>query len=103
MKLRTLQALMFVLVLSLLAADFSVGCGQGYVYGPVTQKFTRGGDSGDTWLIAVSGTPYEVPLGFYTKVELGDTVKYTGKQWQIIKTARGETPAPQPSTPGKTY
>lgn len=103
MKLRTLQALLFVLVLSLFAADFSVGCGQGYVYGPVTQKFTRGGDGGDTWIIAVDGKPYEVPQGFYLKVALGDTVKYTGKQWQLVKTARGDTPAPEPSTPGKTY
>jgi hypothetical protein len=103
MKIRTVQAVLFVMVLSLFAADFSMGCGKGYVYGPVTQKFNRGGDS-QTYLIAVSGTPYEVPMDFWQKVQLGDTVKYTGKQWQLVKTAKGETPAPSNEpTPGKTY
>jgi hypothetical protein len=104
MKLRTVQAILFVLVLSLFAADFSLGCGHGYVYGPVTQKFRHGGDDGETFLIAVSGTPYEVPQAFWTRVELGDTVKYTGKQWQLVKTAKGETPAPSNApAPGPTY
>jgi hypothetical protein len=91
MKLRTIQALVFMLVLSVFAADFSVGCGSGYVYGPVTQKYRSGGDS-ETWNIAVDGTPYTVPLEFYNRVNLGDTVKFTGNQWQIVKTASGATP-----------
>lgn len=105
MKVRTLQAVLFVLALSLFAADFSIGCGHGYVYGPVTEKFRHGGEGGDTYLIAVSGSPYEVPPEFWARVQVGDTVKFTGKQWQVIKTAKGETPAPstEPSTPGKTY
>lgn len=92
MKLRTLQALLFVLVLSVFAADFSVGCGQGYVYGPVTQKFRTGGDT-ESWQIAVNGTPYEVPQEFYNQVNLGDTVKFAGKRWEIVKVAGGTTPA----------
>jgi hypothetical protein len=104
MKIRTVQAILFVLVLSLFAADFSLGCGKGFVYGPVTQKFRRGGDDGSTFLIAVSGTPYEVPQTFWFNVQLGDTVKYTGKQWLLVKTAKGETPAPSTEpAPGKTY
>lgn len=87
MKFRTLHALLFVLVLSVFAADFSVGCGQGYVYGPVTQKFRTGGDT-ESWNIAVNGTPYNVPLEFYTRVEVGDTVKYTGSHWEIVKPAK---------------
>lgn len=92
MRLRTVQALLFVLVLTVFAADFSMGCGQGYVYGPVTQKFTSGADN-DGYTIAVSGTPYTVPLEFYERVNVGDTVKYTGARWEIIKTASGTTPA----------
>jgi hypothetical protein len=91
MRLRTLQALLFVLVLSVFAADFSVGCGQGYVYGPVTQKFQSGGDN-DGHTIAVNGTPYTVPLEFFNRVSVGDTVKFAGSTWQIVKTASGTTP-----------
>jgi hypothetical protein len=90
MKARTIQALLFVLVLSVFAADFSVGCGQGYVYGPVTQKYLTGADSSE-FTIAVNGTPYTVPLDFYSRVRLGDTVKYTS-HWEIVKTASGATP-----------
>lgn len=91
MRLRTVQALLFVLVLSVFAADFTVGCGQGYVYGPVTQKFTSGADN-DAYTIAVSGTPYSVPLDFYDRVNVGDTVKFAGSRWEIVKTASGTTP-----------
>lgn len=91
MKARTIQALVFVLVLSVFAADFTVGCGQGYVYGPVTQKYRQGGDS-ETYVIAVNGTPYNVPLDFFQRVNLGDTVKYGGSHWEIVKTAGGATP-----------
>lgn len=90
MKARTIQALLFVLVLSVFAADFTVGCGQGYVYGPVTQKYRTGADS-EGYTIAVNGTPYAVPLDFYNRVSLGDTVKYTS-HWEIVKTASGATP-----------
>lgn len=92
MRFRTLQALLFVLVLSVFAADFSVGCGQGYVYGPVTQKFRTGGDA-EAWNIAVNGTPYTVPQEFFNRVSMGDTVKFTGSNWEIVKTASGTTPA----------
>ncbi len=91
MKVRTIQALVFVLVLSVFAADFTVGCGQGYVLGPVTQKYRSGGDA-EGYIIAVNGSPYNVPIGFYDRVNLGDTVKYTGSRWEIVKTASGATP-----------
>ncbi len=91
MKLRTIQALVFVLVLSIFAAEFTVGCGSGYVYGPVTQKYRTGAD-GQDWTIAVNGTPYTVPLEFYNRINLGDTVKFAGSHWEIVKTASGATP-----------
>ena len=91
MKVRTIQALVFVLVLSVFAADFTVGCGQGYVLGPVTQKYRSGSDASG-YTIAVNGTPYDVPIDFYNRVNLGDTVKYTGSHWEIVKTASGATP-----------
>jgi hypothetical protein len=96
------KALLFVGILSLFAADVSVGCGQGYVYGPVTQKYASGADTGDH-LISVNGTAYDVPLGFFTRVHLGDTVKFDGKAWTVVKRAQAPaTPAPaypSPSTP----
>jgi hypothetical protein len=88
------KALLFVAVLSLFAADFNVGCGQGYVYGPVTQKYATGADTGDH-LISVSGTSYDVPLDFFSRVRVGDTVKFDGKAWTIVKRAQAPaTPAP---------
>ncbi len=96
MRGRMWMALLFVAVLSAFAADISVGCGQGYVYGPVTQKFLTGGDTGD-YMIAVSGTAYEVPLAFYQQVRVGDTVKFDGKAWSIIKRAESPAPATAPT------
>lgn len=82
--------LLFVLMLSLFAADVSVGCGQhAYVYGRVTGKYVRGADAGD-YLIDVDGTPYEVPLTFYNEVSVGQTVRFNGQVWSTV---------PQSSTP----
>ena len=93
MRVRTVQMLAFVLALSVFAADVTVGCGQGFVYGPVTQKYRTGPDS-DTHVIAVNDTPYDVPQGFYNQVQIGDTVKFTGREWQIVKTAGGTPVTP---------
>ena len=103
MKIGTVRAVLFVLALSAFAADITLGCGQGFVYGPVTQKYHVGADA-DEYIIAVNDTPYSVPQSFYNQVGLGDTVKYTGKQWVLVKTARGTTPkTPGTTTPGPTY
>ena len=80
MRIRTIQVLLFVLVLAVFAADFTTGCGKGYIYGRVTQKYNMGGNS-ETYMIAVNGQPYQVPLGFWQTVSLGDWVRYTGKDW----------------------
>src|SRR5215467_6647912 len=64
MRIRTIQVLLFVLVLAVFAADFTTGCGKGYIYGRVTQKYNMGGNS-ETYMIAVNGQPYQVPLGFW--------------------------------------
>jgi len=96
-----LKALLFIAILSVFAADFSVGCGQGYVYGPVTQKLNTGGGNGD-YLIAVDGATYDVPLSFYNQVRVGDTVKFDGRAWTIVKPAGASpasTPAPASTTP----
>ena len=52
------------------------------VHGVVTQKFVSGGDSGE-YRIAVDGTPYVVPLGFYVTVSIGETVNFDGTNWTI--------------------
>jgi hypothetical protein len=95
MRGRTVQALLFILALSVFAADMSVGCGQGFIIGPVTAKYRSSPDSG-SYLIAVNGTPYDVPQDFYNQVQIGDTVKYTGKQWLLVKTADGTVVNPPP-------
>jgi len=51
------------------------------IQGEVTQKF-RARD--DYYLIAVNGQPYEVPLDFYNRVNVGMVVKFDGTNWTII-------------------
>ncbi len=36
---RIVRTVVFIAILSMFAAEFSVGCGQEYVYGPVDKKF----------------------------------------------------------------
>jgi hypothetical protein len=87
MRGRALTAVFFVAILSLLAADFSVGCGtQAYVYGPVSQKFNVSGQETDR-LIEINGATYVVPMDFYDIVQVGDTVRFNGHQWSIVKRA----------------
>jgi len=75
---------------ALAAAQATVG--PGLVYGEVTQKFTPNGGNADNFLIAVRGVPYEVPMAFWYQVQVGNTVRYTGTAWQIVKTAFGPEP-----------
>ncbi len=89
MRTRTVKALFFVALLSVFAADIEVGCGQEYVYGPVSQKLTG---TEQAYLIMVNGTPYEVPPPFFLRVQVGDTVRFNGKEWSIVKP--GETNVP---------
>ncbi len=51
------------------------------VQGEVTQKFTP---FRDTYEIAVNGKPYQVPLGFYDRVDVGTVVQFDGANWSII-------------------
>ncbi len=98
---RMLRALLFVAILSVFAADFTVGCGQAYVYGPVSQKLRAAADTGD-WLITVNGETYDVPLVFYNEVNVGDTVKFDGRNWTVVKRAETTTApvqAPAPKAP----
>lgn len=81
-------AVVVVVLLSLHVADATVGFGAGYVYGTVTQKFTGGHDGGD-YELAVDGAPYEVPIMFWLSVQVGDTVRYTGTEWQVVKRSGG--------------
>ena len=81
----TVATVSIVLVLlSLHLAGAAAGYGPGYVFGTVTQKFTPGHDGGE-YEIAVEGSPYEVPIMFWRSVQVGDTVRYTGTEWQVVK------------------
>ena len=87
MRGQTAKALLFVALLSLLAADISVGCGsKAYVYGPVTQKFNTGAVQ-EEHMILINGDTYTVPIGFFEHVQVGDTVKFNGREWSIVKKA----------------
>jgi len=101
MRVWTVHTLLFIAALSVFAAEVTVGCGrQDYVYGTVTQKFTPAEEA--TYEIKVDGTPYVVPTNFYYEVQVGDLVKYDGKQWQVIKPNEPTFPsttAPAPKTP----
>lgn len=96
---RTLKVLVFVAVLSLLAADISVGCGKGaYVYGPVEQKFVTSSNEPDRTIL-ISGQPYDVPRYFYDIVSIGDWVRFNGRTWSIVKRADGSVPPKVQSIP----
>jgi hypothetical protein len=98
MRGQTVRAVIFVAILSLLAADISVGCGaNAYVYGPVEQKYTKAPDEFDGQIM-VAGQTYLVPGSFFAKVSVGDTVRYNGHVWSIVKYADGR-PVPAQSTP----
>ena len=104
MNVRTIQVLLFVVVLSAFAADFTMGCGTGYVYGRVTQKFV-GGSGQMNRTISVNGKPFVVPLDFWTRVNVGDWVRYNGKNWEMAEappstgSATGAPGTTAPSTP----
>ncbi len=91
------RTVVFIAILSMFAAEFSVGCGQGYVYGPVDQKFVGGGNNEVERLISINGTTYLVPPTFYNEIRVGDTVKYDGKSWSVVK--RAGQPGPAPAVP----
>jgi hypothetical protein len=97
MRGRTVTVLFFVAILSLLAADFSIGCGsQAYVYGPVSQKFVTSSNETDKY-IEINGQTYSVPWSFFNDVQVGDTVRFNGKQWSIVK--RADAPAKPVTSP----
>ena len=89
MRGQTVRAIVFVALLALLAADISVGCGgNAYVYGPVEQKYVKNPDDYEG-LIMVQGQTYQVQPSFFAAVSVGDTVKYNGRKWSIVKTTDG--------------
>ena len=88
MPVRMMTVLVFVLALSALAADISVGCGNDqYVYGIVQAKFTGNGDAGSS-VLQIASTTYTVPAGFFQEVQVGDWVRFDGKSWTIVKRAQ---------------
>ena len=98
MRARTLTVLFVVGLLSVLAADVTVGCGgQDYVYGSVTQKINAGHEQNNT--IMVNGSPFEVPLDFFEQVQVGDMVRFNGKEWSIVKPGQSSAPAPYQPAP----
>jgi len=98
MSARTLTVFVVVGLLSVFAADISTGCGQDYVYGQVTQKINAGHEQNST--IMVNGQPYEVPSDFYQQVQVGDMVKFNGKEWTIVKPGTTPNVPPLPPPPG---
>jgi hypothetical protein len=77
-------ALVVLVAVSLRASEPAAGYGPGSVAGIVTQKFTGGHDGGE-YEVAVNGAPYEVPMTVWLSVQVGDVVRYTGIEWQIVK------------------
>ncbi len=78
-------ALLIVGAMLTLATTAGLAAGPA-VDGSVTQKFSNRGDDA-SFLVAVNGTPYEVPREFYLVVQVGDTVHFDGTNWTI--TSRG--------------
>ena len=93
MRGKTARTLLFVAMLALLGAQIDVGCGKNaYVYGPVEQKFAGQRDEVDK-LIMVNGQTYLVPPTFFAQISVGDTVKFNGSTWSVVKKADGTVPA----------
>ncbi len=81
-----LAAVAVVLALAAFTADITIGCGPAYVYGVVAQKYASTGDR-MTWILQVEDEFYPVPQAFYDRVQLGDTVKFDGRAWSVVKRA----------------
>jgi len=88
MSVRTVTVLVFVLAVSVLAADFSSGCtpNGGYVYGVVQAKFSGSGNN-DMSVLQIASDTFTVPAAFYDEVQVGDLVRYDGTKWSIVKAA----------------
>ena len=102
MSVRTVSALVIVLAISILAADMNLGCtpNGGYVYGVVEAKYSGSGDN-DMSILQIASDTFTVPAAFYSEVQVGDLVRYDGKNWTIVKSAGStygnqtpENPAP---------
>jgi hypothetical protein len=76
------KILALLMVGAMLPLATSAALAAGPVDGSVTQKFTNRGDD-VSFRIAVDGTPYEVPQGFYRVVQVGDVVHFDGTNWTI--------------------
>jgi hypothetical protein len=85
MRMPKVLALLVVGAMLTLAASAGLAAGPA-VDGSVTQKFTFKGDD-SYYRIAVDGTIYEVPYGFYRVVQVGDVVHFDGTNW--TNTSRG--------------
>ncbi len=90
---RHVLAVLTVGAMLALTTSAALAGGQG-ISGQVTQKFTASDNNGP--LIAVNGGPYDVPTVFWSTVQVGDTVKYTGQQWEIVQTALGQPAQSKP-------
>jgi len=91
MSVRVFAVFAFLVALSALAADFTVGCGQGYVQGTVDQKYVTNGDA-SAYTIGINGRGYPVPENFYYAVSVGDVVRYDGKTWSKVTGAGSPSP-----------
>ncbi len=94
---RTVKVFFLIAILSVFAADVTVGCGQGYVYGPVSQKLSSGvNENAAERQIVINNSPFDVPVSFYDRVQVGDWVRFNGREWTIVKRANSPTPASPP-------
>jgi len=99
MSVRTVTVLVFVLAVSVLAADFNLGCtpNGGYVYGVVEAKYS--GSGGDASLLQIASDTFTVPAGFYDEVQVGDLVRFDGTKWTIVKSAATTYGTQTPANP----
>jgi hypothetical protein len=76
-----------ILALLMTGATLALTTSAGLAFGPavhgsITQKFGGGVGDGD-YLVAVDGTPHDVPLNVYLAVQVGDTLSFDGAHWTI--------------------
>ncbi len=82
-----MKPFLLVTLLVLVAQAFPSCQGQGEqeIVGWVEEKFTARPSGSVEYVIVINTVWYEVPFNFWSRVEVGDLVKYDGTQWTIVR------------------
>lgn len=78
----------FLLVAALLVTVTQImpSCdGGSEVVGWIEEKYIDRSAPGGRYMIVINTVHYEVPFAFWENADVGDLVKYDGRQWTIVR------------------